>query len=95
MKLSNIIIRPITTEKTMASEHEGKYVFEAGLKATKGAIANEVGRLYGVEVISVKTMVMPGKKRRVLGTRRFTKTKKWKKAIVKLKEGQKIEEIGA
>jgi len=95
MKVSNIVVKPIVTEKSMAHEHEGKYYFMVNTKASKGAIANEIARLYDVEVVSVKTMIMPGKKRRVIGTRKFTKTKKWKKAIVKLKEGQKIEQIGA
>jgi large subunit ribosomal protein L23 len=83
------------TEKSMAHEHQGKYFFVVNRKASKGSIAKEVKRLYGVDVESVRTMIMPGKKRRVMGTRRFTKTKKWKKAIVKIKDGQQIEEIGA
>ncbi len=78
----------------MALEADGKYVFRVNTKASKGAVANEVGRLYGVEVLNVSTMIMSGKKRRVIGTRLFTKTKKWKKAIVKVKPGQKIELVG-
>ena len=79
----------------MVLELERKYAFRVNMKATKGAVANEINRLYGVEVENVRTMIMPGKKRRVLGTRKFTKTQKWKKAIVTLKEGHKIELIGA
>ena len=95
MRISNIIIKPILTEKTMAHEYQGKYFFMVNMKVSKGAIAKEVKRLYGVDVESVRTMVMPGKKRRIMGTRKFTKTKKWKKAAVQLKEGQKIEDLGA
>lgn len=95
MKVSSVIVKPIVTEKTMALEHEGKYAFRVNMYASKGAVANEVARLYGVEVVNVATMIMPGKKRRILKTRKFTKTRKWKKAIVTLKEGDKIELIGA
>ena len=91
MRLSNIIDRPIVTEKSMALGAENRYVFKVNMKASKGSIANEIKRIYDVEVDEVNTMIMPGKKRRIMGTRRFTKTKKWKKAVVKLKEGSKID----
>jgi len=47
--------------------------------------------MYGVKITAVKTIVVPGKPRRVSGTRRFSGRVKWKKAIVKLKEGQTID----
>lgn len=94
MKISNIIKRPVVTEKTMEYQEDDKYVFDVSLRASKGAIANEVSRVYGVEVDDVRTMIMPGKKRRIFKTNRFMKTKKWKKAIVKLKDGQKIDLVG-
>jgi len=94
MRVSNIVEKSIVTEKTMALEIDSKYVFRVNLRSSKGAIANEINRLYGVDVDGVSTMIMPGKKRRIIGTRRFTKTKKWKKAVVKVKAGQKIELVG-
>ena len=94
MRVSNVIEKPIVTEKTMALEVDSKYVFRVNLRSSKGAIANEINRLYGVDVDGVSTMIMPGKKRRILGTRRFTKSSKWKKAVVKVKPGQKIELVG-
>lgn len=94
MRLSNIIIRPIATEKSMALESDLKYVFKVNPKSSKGAIKNEIERLYDVEIIDINTMIMPGKKRRILGTRNFTKTKRWKKAIVQLKPGEKIDLMG-
>lgn len=96
MRVSNVLLKPIITEKSMAmSGEQNTYIFEINLKASKGAVANEVTRIYGVEVKDVRTIIMPGKKRRLLGTRRFIKTKKRKKAIVKLKEGQTIDLIGS
>ncbi len=94
MRLSETVIKPIVTEKTLALEPESKYVFRANKKASKGAIALEVKRLYDVDVVKVNTMIMPGKKRRIVGTRNFIKTRGWKKVVVKLKEGQKIDLVG-
>lgn len=91
MRLSNIVVRPIVTEKSMALEPYGKYVFRVTMTSTKGAISSEISRIFGVDIVEITTMVMPGKKKRIPKTRRFTKTQKWKKAIVKLKEGQKID----
>lgn len=91
MRITNRLAQPILTEKSMAFEHEAKYFFKVGLKVSKGAIANEIEKVYGVKVVNVRTMIMPGKKRRIMRTRRFTKTKKWKKAVVQLEAGQKIE----
>jgi large subunit ribosomal protein L23 len=94
MRISNVIDRPVVTEKSMEEQSLGRYTFKVNRKASKGAVANEIKRIYGVEPVEVRTMIMPGKKRRVLGTRRFIKTRKWKKAIIKLKEGQSIDLIG-
>ncbi|MFC1621948.1 50S ribosomal protein L23 [Patescibacteria group bacterium] len=91
MQLNKAIIKPIVTEKTMALESEGKYVFRVNMKVSKGRIAEEIEKLYKTKVDSVSTMIMPGKKRRVPKTSRFIKTKKWKKAVVQLKEGENLD----
>ncbi len=95
MKLNNIILRPIVTEKSVAMQSEiNSYIFEVNYRASKGSVAREIKETYGVDPIDVRTSILPGKKRRLTGTRRFTKTSKRKKAIVKLKEGQKIDLVG-
>lgn len=91
MQLSKTIYKPIVTEQTMALESESKYVFRVNMKVSKGRISGEIKRLYGVDVICVNTMIMPGKKRRIIKTNKFIKTKKWKKAVVQLKEGQNLD----
>lgn len=91
MRLSNIIENPIITEKGVALTELDRYVFRVNRKASKGAIADAVKEMFGVDVVDVRTMIMPGKKRRVRGTQRFMKTKSWKKAIVTIKSGQKID----
>ena len=92
MRISKIIIKPIVTEKTtFLTASENRYVFAVDVKASKGDIKKELKKLFDVDVVDIKTMIMPGKKKRVMKTRNFTKTSKWKKAIVKLKKDQKID----
>ncbi|NMB69960.1 50S ribosomal protein L23 [candidate division WWE3 bacterium] len=85
------LVRPIVTEKSMGLTNANMYVFQVAMGATKGAVEAELKRVFGVDVLEIKTMIMPGKKKRILKTYRFKTTPKWKKAIVKLKEGQKID----
>ena len=85
-----IIIRPIITEKSMRlKEEENKYTFEVHPKATKKDIKDAIEKLFNVKVEKVNTINVKGKRKRV--GRYWTKKKDWKKAIVKLKEGYKIE----
>lgn len=93
MRLNKVLQRPIITEKSLERQGEGLYQFKVSVKASKNAIKDAVHSLFGVDVVSVKTMIMPGKKRRVRRTQRFIKTPKWKKAIVQLKDGQEIKLI--
>lgn len=91
MKVSNLIKRPIVTEKAVAAAEIGKYTFEVDIKASKADVMKELKRLYDVDSIDAKMMVMPGKRVRISKTFRFTKTPKWKKVVVSLKKGQKID----
>lgn len=92
---TKVLKRLITTERSAAlREGQNKYTFEVLVGASKGLIATEVAQTYQVEVEQVNIMIMPGKKRRLSRTQRFIRTPKWKKAVVKIKEGQKIEESG-
>ncbi len=92
MRLNDIIERPILTEKTVNLQAESnRYAFRVNKKASKGAISDAVESTFGVDVEEVKTLIMPGKKRRKRGTNVFIKTPSWKKALVRIKDGQKIE----
>ena len=91
MKLSSIILKPIVTEKSYGASNANVYTFKVNMKATKYNIAKEIKRMYGVDAVDVNTSVTAGKRRRIIGTRMTVKTGKWKKAIIKIKEGQKIE----
>ena len=91
MRINNVLIKPIVTEKSMNNADSNKYTFKVALDASKNLIANELKRMYNVDVTDIKTMVMPGKQKRVLKTRLYSKSSNWKKAVVKLKDGQHID----
>ena len=93
MKLSNTVIKPIVTEKTTLLNEENKYVFRTDMKGTKYSIAKILQELYKVDAIDIKTIIVKGKVKRIGKTRNFTRLQNWKKAVVTLKKGQKIENI--
>jgi len=80
MKLEDIIIAPIVTEKSNDMLQQGKYTFEVNKNATKVEIANAVEKLFEVKVLKVNTVSVKGKSKRV-GYHQG-KTSDWKKAIV-------------
>jgi large subunit ribosomal protein L23 len=86
----DVIRRPIISEKSTAlAEIGGKYAFEVAVQANKQEIKDAVQRLFNVKVRQVRTMIMHGKVKRV--GRFEVKRANWKKALVTLVEGQKIE----
>ena len=89
MHLYEVLRRPLITEKNTILQAQGKYVFEVDEKANKPQIKQAVEMAYKVKVLAVNVMKMRSKKR-VLG-RRQEITQSWKKAIVTLKPGDKIE----
>jgi large subunit ribosomal protein L23 len=92
-KKTKILEKLMTTEKTIkAKDSQNKYTFRVKNGASQGAVTHEVEETYKVEVLDVNLMIVPGKKRRLSKTNRFVRLPKWKKALVELKAGQKIEE---
>lgn len=89
LEARDIIRRPIVTEKTMFQAENGKYTFEVDERANKVQIRRAVEELFDVDVQKVNTMRMPGKRRR-MGIFEG-RTSSWKKAIVKLSEGDHID----
>ena len=84
----DIIIRPIITERSMASASEKKYVFEVAPDAGKIEIKNAVEQIFGVKVAKVNTVNYDGKEKRVGAGRPGTR-KSWKKAYVQLTKDSK------
>lgn len=84
------IIRPLITEKTTTEkEASNRFTFEVDRKANRVEIRRAVEKIFGVRVASVSTMQMKGKRKqrgRIQGKRR-----NWKKAIVRLMPGERID----
>jgi large subunit ribosomal protein L23 len=87
------VVRPLVTEKTSAAyQARGEYVFEVAPDASKPAIRDAIEKLFGVRVTNVWTMNVRGKTRRGGGRGNTAGVKpSWKKAIVTLREGDKID----
>lgn len=84
----DIIIAPIITEKTTMMETERKYAFKVDVRANKTQIKQAIEKVFNVKVESINTLNNHPKDRRV---GRYTgKTNRYKKAIVKLAEGNTI-----
>ena len=92
MKLTEVIRRPIITEKTTVIREEGQtLVFQVAKEANKIDVRRAVETLFGSKVASVRTSVAHGKMKRrgkYVGRR-----SDWKKAYVKLREGEKLPEF--
>jgi large subunit ribosomal protein L23 len=87
----DILIRPIVTEKSNILEADfNQYVFEVHRDATKIQIADAIVRIFDVDVMNVRTMVMPPKRGR-RGRKFYIRKQRWKKAIVTLAPGQSID----
>lgn len=83
------LIRPVISEKASGLGMYNQYVFEVAPKSNKIEIKKAVKSLYGVKPVKVNIINMPGKNIRY--GRSFGKTKNWKKAIVTLRSGDKID----
>lgn len=89
MHLYAVLRRPLITEKNTMLQAQGKYAFEIAREANKPQVKQAVEKAFKVKVLSVNVMTVPPKTRRV-GPRQVL-TQSWKKAIVTLKPGDKIE----
>ena len=85
--VSDIIIKPLVTEKTQAMSQEECYVFEVNPKSTKNEIRDAVQKFFDVIVKDIRTAIKPGKKV-MKGGRPIGKRSKQKKAFITLKEGK-------
>jgi len=89
MDARTTIIRPVVSEKSYALIGEGKYTFRVDDRAHKTQIAQAIEEIFDVKVAAVRTAkVRPKPKRRGLSVGR---TRGWKKAVVQLVPGDRIE----
>jgi len=85
---TEILRRPLVTEKTTQLKEQNKYVFEVGPNSTKGQVKEAVEAVFNVKVTAVNTANMPGKMRR--RGQRTGYQSDWKKAVVTIQKGQEI-----
>jgi large subunit ribosomal protein L23 len=92
VKLTDVIRRPLVTEKTTVAREAGAViVFEVAPQATKIDVKHAVEKLFGSKVASVRTQIMHGKIKR---QGRFAGQRSdWKKAWVRLRDGEKVPEF--
>jgi large subunit ribosomal protein L23 len=92
MNLYQVLKRPILTEKTDILRDNNQYVFEVNRKANKLQIKEAVEVIFDVRVESVNTMIMKPKRRR-MGRKAIVTQPAWKRAVVTLAPGERIQEF--
>ncbi|MEI8279634.1 MAG: 50S ribosomal protein L23 [Bacteroidota bacterium] len=94
MKLTDVLIRPVITEKVNSQiERSGRYTFVVGKAANKLEIKKAVEEFYGVKVAEVNTNVVPAKSKTRFTKAGFLEGRKpsYKKAVVTLVAGESID----
>ncbi len=93
MQARDVIIAPLITEKSMLGTAAHQYAFEVHPRATKTQIRQAIEEIFKVTVIKVNTINIGGKLKNFArrGKRTSGKQPDWKKAIVSIASGQKIE----
>ena len=90
MDVYKIVKKPLVTEKgTVMLSEDNRVTFKVHLDANKIEIREAVQKIFSVTVLQVNTQVVRGKRKRF--GKAMGQTKSWKKAMVQLKEGDKIE----
>ncbi|SRR5258706_6508592 len=89
--MNNILIRPVFTERSMKDAEDSRFTFVVALSASKDEIKKTVETQFNVKVLDIATVIVKGKGKRV-GKKRTKKILgKYKKAVISLVKGQKIE----
>lgn len=91
--MTAILIHPLLTEKMTALGTKRQYAFKVAASTNKIEVAKAVEKKFNVEVVSVRTLLVKGKRKFSMTRRGRMEGKKsgWKKAIVTLKDGQTID----
>lgn len=90
MNLNNIIIAPIITEKSMANAAKNTYTFLVAKKADKNQIKKAVAKKFSVTIVDISTVTVKGRSVRTGAKRIEIQKQPMKKAIVTVKQGEKI-----
>ena len=88
---NGVILNVLITEKGSRLSLENRYLLEVAPDASKPQIAAMAEKAFGVHVLAVRTANMKGGLKYVRGTRKAVKEATWKKAVVTVKAGERIE----
>jgi len=89
MDYNDVIIKPVLSEKSTELNAVGKYVFKVPMSANKHLVKKAVRAIFNVTPEQVNIIRVRGKRKRVRHS--YGNTPAWKKAIITLKQGEKIE----
>jgi large subunit ribosomal protein L23 len=89
VQIFEVIRRPLVTEKNTALQSQNKYAFEVRTDSNKEQVKEAIEKAFKVNVIAVNIMTVRGREKRV--GRRKVMVSPWKKAVVTLKTGDKIQ----
>ncbi len=84
------MIKPVFTEKSLTLARQGKYSFWVDKNATKPALKAAIAKMFGVHVLSIKTITIPGESKRNVRGKKIVVLPS-KKAVVTLKKDEKID----
>ena len=90
-KTAGVILNVLITEKGSHLSVENRFLLEVAPDARKPEIAAAVEKAFGVHVLAVRTANMKGGLKYIRGTRKAVTEKTWKKAIVTVKPGERVE----
>jgi len=93
MDLSEIILKPVLTEKGLKLREEGIWSFFVNPKATKGAVCKAAEEFFGVHPYRVRMITVKSKTKQLMRQRRRVTLKGAKKALLWLPEGEKIKNV--
>ena len=91
--MNSVVKRVLLTEKSSRLAALNQYFLEVDRKASKPEIRQAVEAMFGVHVLAVRTSNMKGGLRTIRGTRRQKTESTWKRAIVTVKAGERIETL--
>lgn len=89
--VGDIIVKPLITEKSTKDATIGKFTFVVAKNATKTMVRQAVAEKFNVHVISVATSIVKGRRKKSGKRRVEMPVSPWKKAIVGLRKGEKID----
>lgn len=89
MNVNEVLIKPVITEKTTVMQESNKYVFKVDKRATKNSVVDAVKKIYNIDPLKVNIICVDRKRKGMRYKNGVSPS--WKKAIVTLKDGDKID----